>query len=99
MSTSSIHRKQITALKLAIESLKRERRRLHAAGDHAYRKGFRTVDLGKGRITGTTLGFAEADHAGYVEYTQAIQQLEDLIEIILDPGANQVKQLELIDGN
>lgn len=38
-------------------------------------------------VTGELFTFAEEDHASYAEYTEAIRQLSDLIEIIEDPGA------------
>lgn len=80
------HRQQVKALKLAIEALGRERRRNFAAGDHAYRLGMRRDEVNRDGITGELFAFAEDDHRSYMEYTKAISELEDLIEIITDPG-------------
>lgn len=82
----SLHNKQIFAIKLSIESLTRERRKLHAAGEHAYQHGIRSVEINSNGIEGTEFLFAEDGHAGYIEYTNAIQELEDLIEVLTDPG-------------
>lgn len=78
--------KQIHALELSIDALKEKRRREFSAGEFAYRQGIRVDVLKSGGVTGTLFGFSESGHEKYVEYTEAIQQLEDLIEIITDPG-------------
>jgi len=78
--------KQVKALRLAIEALTRERRRLCAAGNHAYRHGIRTDEVNSDGVTGVLFSFAEDDHQSYDEYTAAINELEDLIEILADPG-------------
>lgn len=82
----TIHSKQISAINLSIDALTRERRKLHAAGEHAYQQGIRPVELNSNGIEGVGFLFAEDGHAGYVEYTKAIQELEDLIEVLTDPG-------------
>lgn len=82
----NLHNKQISAIKLSIEALTRERRKLYAAGEHAYmRQGLRPVEY-SGDIEGTGFLFAIEGHKGYTEYTNAIQELEDLIEVLTDPG-------------
>jgi hypothetical protein len=64
---------QKKALQLAIKTLIDWRRRHYAMGEEAFKKG---IDF----------TFAVDGHRNYTEYTQAIHQLEDLIEIITDPG-------------
>lgn len=66
--------KQVKALRLAIKVLTENRRRF-AAGEAAYtQQGI------------TDLTFAVSGHKNYVEHNNAIQELEDLIEIVTDPG-------------
>lgn len=86
----NIHRLQVKALGLAIESLRRERRRNFAGGEDAFRRGFRTQVIPKNDegVTGHLFAFAEDDHLSYLEYTQAIEQLGDLIDILNDPGVS-----------
>jgi hypothetical protein len=92
----SVHSKQIYAIKIAIETLK-EKRREFAAGNFAYEsQGIRTVEIKGDGITGTTLGFAESGHDGYVKYSEAIEELEDLIDILQDPGVTH-EQPELFE--
>lgn len=82
----NIHQKQIAALKLAIENLY-EKRRKYAAGHIAYtQQKIRTVEINGDGITGTTMGFAQQEHEDWTRYDEAITQLEDLIEILQDPG-------------
>lgn len=82
----SLHKKQISAIKLSIDALTRERRKLHAAGEHAYQQGMRPVEINSNGIEGTEFLFAQDGHTGYIEYSDAIQELEDLIEVLTDPG-------------
>lgn len=65
---------QIKAVELAIEALTERRRAKYAAGEAAHKQG---IDL----------EFAHRAHKHYTTHTEAIQQLEDLIEILQDPGA------------
>ena len=65
---------QKKAIQLAIMTLKDWRRRNYTAGEAAYQSGVRG------------LTFADNGHKHYVEYSEAIQQMEDLIEILEDPG-------------
>lgn len=65
---------QVKAIELAIQALEERRRRNYAAGEAAYQK---SIDL----------EFAIRAHKHYTEHTEAIRQLEDLIEILTDPGA------------
>lgn len=81
-----IHDKQVAALNLAIRSLTSDRRRLYAAGDHAWLSGLRTDTIQDDEVSGELFSFAEDGHKSYEEYTEAIQQLEDMIEIFTDPG-------------
>lgn len=78
--------KQVPALQLAIEALTRERRRICAAGEAAYRTGIRKNMINSEGVTGEVMSFAEDGHKGYTEYSNAIRELEDLIEIVTDPG-------------
>lgn len=83
---ASIQAPAIAALKLAIEALERERRRLHAVGEAAYQHGIRTDVIESDELTGVLFSFAEDGHKGYVEYTRAINELGDLIEVLTDEG-------------
>ncbi len=87
---------QIAALKLAVECLERERRRHYAVGDHAWRHGYPADKLDEDGIK-LEGSFAEESHVGWVRYAEAIRQLEDLQEIIQDPGVVTVRQLTLIE--
>lgn len=91
--------KLIKALKLAIGELETKRRRDFAPGEHAYQQGIRTVTLNSEGVTGELLSFAEDGHNGYMEYTQAIDEFEDWIEIFSDPGVVIDKaQMELFEA-
>lgn len=87
------HTKQIKAIKLAIESLQRERRRLYAASEAAYRQGIRRDFLNSNSIVGELFSFAEEDHKKYKEYTDAMNELEDLIDILTDKGVTRDRNL------
>jgi hypothetical protein len=68
-------RKQLNAIDPAIDALKDIRRRRFAMGEVAYtQQGI------------TDLQFAIRGHSGYEKYTKAIQELEDMKEILTDPG-------------
>lgn len=69
-----MHRKQIKALDRAIKVLIDWRRRHYGPGHWAYERGDRGMT------------FIEDGHRHYLDITQDIQQLEDLKEIILEPG-------------
>jgi len=79
-------RRQIAALKYVIELAKEDRRRNYAAGEHAYQHGVRVDKFSGDGIEGQSFGFAEDGHENYVLISEHIRQLEDLIEIISDPG-------------
>jgi hypothetical protein len=66
--------RQVAALNLAIKALTERRRKLYATGEAAFVKG---IDF----------TFAVDGHKHYTEHSQAIKTLEDLIEILTDPGA------------
>ena len=65
---------QKRALELGIKALQEIRRRRYASGEEAFKQG---VDF----------TFAIDGHRHYTEYTEAIQQLDDLIEILQAPMA------------
>lgn len=92
--------KQIKAIKLAISSLERERRTKYAAGNVAYLSGIRSSSM-KGEYTGELFQWVEDDHKSYQEYSDAISQLEDLIEVLEDTSVPvkrlKVKAPELFD--
>lgn len=93
----NIHRKQISALELAIDALT-DKRRKFAPGEKAYtRQGLRPDKMQDEEFTYTGFVFVEQDHKSYTEYTQAIQELEDLIEILEDPGVTVDEQMELFE--
>jgi hypothetical protein len=89
-------KKQTAALTLAIRALGVERRRHFAAGEAAYQAGIRADKIDTDGIQGEAFTFAEEGHKHYVEYTKAMQELEDLIEIVndepamIDPPKNMV---------
>ena len=66
-------KKQLKSLDLAIKALTERRRKMYAAGESAFQKG---IDF----------TFAVDGHRHYDEHTQAIQALEDLKDILADPG-------------
>jgi hypothetical protein len=74
--------KQVKALKRAIAAIKHERRAHFAAGEAAYQAGIRKDNIDDEGVKGQAFTFAEVGHAGYVQCTQDIQTLEDLIEIV-----------------
>jgi hypothetical protein len=86
MSEAHYLQPQIKAIKLAIETLT-EKRRQYASGHVAYtRQKIRPVEIKDTEVRGTGFAWVESDHKRYVEYDEAIRQLEDMIEIITDPG-------------
>lgn len=90
-------KKQIAACKLAVKALTRERRRLHATGEHAWQEGHRPDVIDDPQISGVVFGFAEDDHKGYVKYSEAIQQMEDMIEALSEADAKLDEQLSLFE--
>jgi hypothetical protein len=82
----ALNQKEIKALKLAIKVLQTERRRHFAAGESAWRAGIRKDIIQDEEIMGVGFGWVEDDHFSYQEYSQAIERLEDLIEILSDQG-------------
>lgn len=93
--TNKYIQKQVKAIRLMIGTAERERRRRYAAGHAAYLSGIRQSELDSGGITGMLFQWVETDHASYMEYTDAIQQMEDLIEILTDPPIKQMMGGEL----
>lgn len=43
-------------------------------------------------VTGELFRFAEDGHTSYMQYTLAIQELEDLIDILGDPGVTRLQR-------
>lgn len=80
-------KKQISALKLGIEVLGRERRERYAAGEHAWKEGYRPNEIKDPEVSGSIFGFAEEGHKGWVRYTEAIEQFLDMIEALSDADA------------
>ena len=76
-------RPQIKACELAIGALERERRAKFAVGNAAYAAGVRG-DVLEGEVGGAPFQWVEADRKGYLEYSEAIRELEDTIEILED---------------
>lgn len=79
-------RSQIASLKLAIRELEDARRCKYAAGHHAYRSGHRKSRIKGGKISGESFAFADEGEAHYQRYTKAMQDLNDMIEGLEDPG-------------
>ena len=67
-------RAHLKAIDIAIKCVTVWRRRHYGPGHWAYESGVRD------------LTFAEDGHRHYEEYSQALRQLEDLKEILTDPG-------------
>lgn len=91
-----VFKKQIAALKLGIEVLERERRERYAVGEHAWQEGYRPDVVNEDGVTGVVFGFTEDGHEGYVRYSEAIREFEDMIESLSDADA-KVVQLDLFD--
>lgn len=91
----NIHAKQITALNLAVECIERERRTKYAAGEAAHRQGIKSDIINSDGIMGTAFDWVEDDHKSYERYTKAIQELEDLIDILNDPGVTYENNTDL----
>lgn len=88
-------KKQIAALRLGIEALT-DKRRPFCPGHLAYtQQGIRPDVIDSEGVTGVSFQWAESDHLKYEEYSKAIQQLEDLIEILTDPGVVRVEEEQL----
>lgn len=84
MSTYS--KPQIAALRLGIDALT-DKRRQYCPGHVAYtQQGIRPDVIDSEDVTGISFLWVERDHLKYEEYSKAIQQLEDLIDILMDPG-------------
>lgn len=73
------------AIDLAIQSLTKERRQ-YRPGHFAYLHGIRPDVIDDKKVTGTSFLWAERDYHKHEEYSRAIQELEDLKEILADPG-------------
>ena len=75
---------QVRAIKLSIEVLTKARREF-SPGHVAYtRNNIRPVEINSDGITGVDGLWAKIDHEKYMEYSEAIRQMEDLIEIFED---------------
>lgn len=85
--------RQIKAINMGIAALEDARRR-YSDAHYAYKNGLRADEIppNEDGITGTGFGWVESGEAKYQEYTNAITELNDLIEIISDPGATVEKQ-------
>jgi len=89
--------KQIRAIEIAVESIEIVRRQKFAAGEAAYCQGIRSDKIIDDCVSGVSFDWVESDHKKYTEYTQAIRQLEDLHEILTDPGVIiEVEQRQLL---
>jgi hypothetical protein len=73
------------AIDLAIQALTYYRRAKYATGEDAYRRGIK-ADQMTGMITGAPFSWVEEEHNHYMECSRALQELEDLKEILSDPG-------------
>lgn len=93
----SILSKQVAALKLAIKVLKEDRRRHHAAGEAAYNQGILKDVIDEDGVTHVGFAFAVEGHKGYIEYTAAIGELEDMLEALKDADVKIMKQPELFE--
>jgi hypothetical protein len=76
---------QLRALAIGIDAIEHVRRERYAAGHAAYMQGVRPDEI-KGKINGIGFAWAQQDHEKYLECSEAIRQLEDLQEILTDPG-------------
>lgn len=88
---------QLKALGIAIDAIEQMRRQKYAVGHAAYMQGLRADEIKDKKITGVGFAWAQQDHKKYVECSEAIRQLEDLQEIITDPGAMVDEQLSMFE--
>lgn len=89
--------KQIAAIKLSIKALEHERRRLHAAGEYAWQSGIRPDVIDDKDVQGIQFSFAEDGHKGYVQYTEAIGEMDDMLEALQDADATLLTQPALFE--
>ena len=81
--------KELRALDLAIQALE-EKRREYSPGHVAYtRDGVRADEIIDDKVTGVGFTWAQENHKKYIEYDQAINRLEDLKDILADPGVTR----------
>ena len=86
-------RKQIAALRVAVEALELKRQG-YSVGHAAYLSGIR-ADVAANGIEWTGFAFAEEHYNEYVKIEATIRELEDLIEVLEDPGGTVVMQPSL----
>lgn len=89
-------RKQIAALRVAIDSME-ETRRGYAVGHAAYQSGMRPDVINSGGVEWTGFAFAEDDYNAYARIDAAIRELEDLVEVLSDEGGAMVTQPSLFE--
>jgi glutamate dehydrogenase/leucine dehydrogenase len=82
------------AVEIAIAAVEHVRRERYTAGHVAYLQGIRTDVISAAGVTGTGFAWAEDDHKKYIEHEETIRQLNDIIEILADPGVMVDEQLE-----
>ena len=84
--------KELRALDLAIQALE-EKRREYSPGHVAYtRDGIRADEINDKKVSGVGFAWAQEDHKKYLEYDQAINRLEDLKDILNDPGITREQE-------
>jgi hypothetical protein len=85
---------QLRAIETAIKAVEHVMRERYAAGHRAYLQGLRPDKISAAGVTGTGFEWVVDDHKKYIEHEQTIRQLNDLIEILSDPGIVVDEQME-----
>lgn len=86
---------QMRAIKIAIDAIEKMRREEYAVGHAAYMQGIRFDEIKDKKVKGVSFAWTHDDYKKYIECTQAIRQLEDLEEILTDPGVKIDEQLSM----
>ena len=79
------------AVKMAIDALEKERHQF-SFGYHAYRNGIKPDVINDEDVTGVMFGTFQRDHQKYVKLDQAVQEMEDLLDILGDEPVEVIKQ-------
>ena len=86
---------QVSAYKLAIEALEDYRRSHYADAHDAYKRGLQADEVNGDGITGIGFAWVAEGEAHYQEYTKAISEMHDLLEMMEDSEVTQVTQLQM----
>lgn len=91
---------QVKAYRLAIESLEEIRRKKFNAAHVAYQQGLRADEIqDDDGVTGLGFAWVEEGEAKYQEYTKAISEMHDLLEMMEDAEVTTTFQPGLFAEN